>query len=140
MTQEEKQLLLKDLFARVFYGVKVNIEKDYPNNPQVVERVAKDGEIIVDGIRAYDIYYYKPYLRLMSSMTEEERKEVEELITAHRPSPDGIINNKGMDNLLFSVSITSGYLIDWLNKNMFDYRGLISIELALEAPEGMYES
>lgn len=67
--------MIKDLSARVLYGVKVNIERDYPNNPQVVERVAKDGEIIVNGILAYDIYCYKPYLRPMSSMTEEEKED-----------------------------------------------------------------
>ena len=75
------------------------------------------------------------YLRSMSSMTEEERKEVENLIKENRPSPYGIINNKGIDNLLFSVSVTSGVLTNWLNAHHFDYRGLIEKGLAIEVTE-----
>jgi len=122
MKEIDKELLIKDLSARVFYGVKVNIEKDYPNNPQVVERVAKDGEIIVDGIRAYDIYYYKPYLRPMSSMTEEEENEYLKII-------DGFLNFENVPRV-----------VDWLNAHHFDYRGLITMGLALEAPENMYKT
>jgi len=40
MNKKDKDLLIKDLSARVFYGVKVNIERDFPNNPQIVERIS----------------------------------------------------------------------------------------------------
>lgn len=129
MNKKDKDLLIKDLSARVFYGVKVNIEKDYPNNPQVVERVAKDGEIIVDGIRAYDIYYYKPYLRPMSSMTEEETFEFIRI-------SDSILRIGERK----SICILSLEQMDWLNAHHFDYRGLIEKGLALEAPERMYKT
>lgn len=129
MNKKDKDLLIKDLSARVFYGVKVNIEKDYPNNPQVVERVAKDGEIIVDGIRAYDIYYYKPYLRPMSSMTEEETFEFIRI-------SDSILRIGERK----SICILSLEQMDWLNAHHFDYRGLIEKGLALEALEGMYKT
>lgn len=123
MNKKDKDLLIKDLSARVFYGVKVNIERDFPNNPQIVERVAKDGEIIVNGILAYDIYYYKPYLRPMSSMTPDERFEYDEL------------NHFYTKGLTFNIDE-----VDWLIAHHFDYRGLIPMGLALEAPEGMYKN
>ena len=68
-------------------------------------------------------------------MTEEERKEIGNLIRENRPNPYGIINNKGVDNLLFSVSVTSTVLIDWLNAHHFDYRGLIEKGLAIPVTE-----
>ena len=126
MTQEEKQLLLKDLCARLPYGVMI---KSVGENKIIGLWDLKD----IDNLPL-------PYLRPMSSMTEDERKEIEELIKCHRPSPYGVINNKGVDNLLISVSITSSYLLDGLNAHHFDYRGLIPMGLALEAPEGMYKT
>ena len=147
MTKKEKQLLLADICARLPYGVKVCARFNTGNRYTVdVTAISADRDYIQ--IRQNDLHPYtgssvediRPYLRSMSSMTEEEREEVEELIKSHKPSPDGIINNKGMDNLLFSVSSTSGYLTDWLNKKMFDYRGLIPMGLALEALEGMYKT
>lgn len=68
----------------------------------------------------------KPYLRPMSSMTEEEKEELRD------------------KNILIAVS-TSGTVettiggFDWLNAHHFDYRGLIPMGLALPAPEGMYQ-
>lgn len=118
MTQEEKELLLKDLSARLLYGVKV-------------QYTSKLGEVIVKELRGSDIevlfdgYYperYKPFLRPMSSMTEEERKEYKHLV-AFGGSPNGASN-----------------FVDWLNAHHFDYRGLIKKGLALEAPEGMYKT
>ena len=59
----------------------------------------------------------KPYLRPMSSMTEDEGVELDNTV---------IMGNYGDD-------------ADWLNAHHFDYRGLIKKGLALEAPEGMYK-
>ena len=147
MKEKDKELLIKDLSVRVFYGIKVNIEKDYPNNPQVVERVAKDGEIIVDGIRAYDIYYYKPYLRPMSSMTEEEREEVEIFISGEWYEQDASkVDKEGYIEILANYDVSGieplfcSVYVDWLNAHHFDYRGLIEKGLALEAPKGMYKT
>ena len=75
--------------------------------------------------KPWDIEYIKPYLRPMSSMTEEEKKEYRSLQTWH--------NFHGMS--WYSNNYKS---IDWLNKKMFDYRDLIPMGLALEAPKGMY--
>ena len=119
MTQEEKQLLLVDLCARLPYGVKAN---------------SRDGKKIITitpiGIANFmsgAIDIIKPYLRPMSSMTEEEEKEYERL--ANRT----IVNSVGF------VYFDATELLDWFNKKMFDFRGLIEKGLALESPEGMYE-
>ena len=114
MAQEEIQLLLKDLSARLPYGVIVRL--DY-----------RDGTIVTRemGIGSFHDMLFgntkgKPYLRSMDSMTEEERKEYKHLI-AFSGSSNGAAN-----------------FIDWLNAHHFDYRGLIEKGLALEAHEGMY--
>ena len=116
MTKEDKELLLKDLCARLPYGVKMNVHHYYEDND--------DGIITLDVFWLYDIqigskWEIKPYLRPMSSMTEEEWKEY--------------LNLAPFTNGWFAV-------MDWLNARHFDYRGLIEKGLALEAPEGMYKN
>lgn len=138
MTQENKNLLLKDLCTRLLYGVKCQMEdKLIINDSPFYDYILSERHIEL--FRNHKDFYIKPYLRPMSSMTEKERKEVGNLIKENRPDPYGIISNKGIDNLLFSVSITSGVLIDWLNAHHFDYHSLIEKGLALEAQEGMYK-
>ena len=132
MKQEDKELLLRDLCARLPYGVICEL---YNATCTIKEKLLYGGlSHFVD-----DTICVRPFLRPMSSMTEEERKEIGILIREKRPNPYGIINNEGVDNLLLSVSVTSTVLIDWLNAHHFDYRGLIDRGLALEAPEGMYD-
>jgi hypothetical protein len=141
MSQEDKKLLLKDLCARLPYGVMLNtpignkvllalvFSKKY--NTIIEYNDYHGNENDISEWEGGDIEFVKPYLRPMSSMTEEERKEIGILIRENRPNPYGIINNKGVDNLLFSVSVTSRLLIDWLNAHHFDYRGLIEKGLAI---------
>ena len=131
MTQQEKQILLKDLCARLPYGVMY--ETSY--GPRVLNDIFiySNGPVYTDhGVGNYnevfgvEIEYIKPYLRPMSSMTEEEKKEYCNL----------------QDRFLCSSQypVTDTYeLFDWLNAHHFDYRGLIEKGLALEAPEGMYK-
>lgn len=120
MTQEDKQLLIKDLCGRLPYGVKINIRSDYTLTMEDMELNAYH----LYGIE-YNIEYrgLRPYLRPMSSMTEEERKYYNSL----------------------SILIADGECdvyeeMDWLNAHHFDYRELIEKGLALEAPEGMYKT
>lgn len=138
MTQEQKQLLLVDLCARLPYGVKV---KYYRNNCdgtlntvnfkfETVWITADNGsndsldfESIGKGV-----WQLKPYLRPMSSMTEEENNEYLAVCTQ-------MVNN--CEFLCYQK--TPHLPIDWLSAHHFDYRGLIENGLALEAPEGMYE-
>ena len=113
MTQEDKQLLLQDLSARLLYGVIVRL--DY-----------RDGTIVTRemGIGSFhDILFGntkgKPYLRPMSSMTEEECKELKQV---------ALVDNEGVPG-----DITA--YIDWLNAHHFDYRGLIEKGLAIAVNE-----
>ena len=130
MTQKEKKLLLKDLCARLPYHIKCQMEDDFIiNDSPLYDYILSEKHIEL--FRNHKGFYIKPYLRSMSSITEEERKEIGDLIKENRSSPYGIINNKGIDNLLFSVSVTSSFLIDWLNAHHFDYRELIEKGLAI---------
>jgi hypothetical protein len=129
MTQEEKDLLLKDLCARLPYGIFVKENR----------HSLDDGPVIY----TYDyhpcISNCKPYLRPLESMTEEERLELSMLTNDgfkfYLYTNEPIIMCSGKDyNYLNGLSI-----LDWLNAHHFDYRGLIEKGLALKAKEGMYE-
>lgn len=113
MTQEEKQLLLQDLCARLPYGVTVK----YGNKDFKLEAIDADsGELFSDGVYMdlhYD--YVIPYLRPMSSMTEEEREEL-------------------------SCYENSIQRADFYYSHHIDCRFMIEKGLALEAPEGMYNT
>ena len=120
MTKEDKELLLRDLCARLPYGVKVQ-------TPLMNDEIT----LTCGDISAYffnrdcDITPL-PYLRTMSSMTDEELAEYE------------LLANHCMCTSVGFVHLEIQSLIDWLNAHHFDYRGLIDKGLALEAPEGMY--
>ena len=135
MKQEDKELLLKDLCSRLPYKVKCKYSGEIPMIGEVTNNIGVLSNIYVDKDCPFEInggiYGFadvKPYLRPMSSMTEEERKEYTSYVF-EQP-----FLQKDKDINLGSVPIC----IDWLNKNMFDYRGLIEKNLALEASEGMY--
>ena len=68
----------------------------------------------------------------MSSMTEEEKIELCTIAYA----PDEM---KTIEEKLHVIKINAKYAADFYNKHHFDYRGLIPMGLALEAPEGMYK-
>ena len=145
MTQEEKELLLIDLCARLPYGVIVDYKENEFESPHwkitTIYPDTFDGWIGYDkrvgagsesGSRPFKLGEVKPYLRPMSNMTEEEKEEFDKLINLVE---ERCINAYGKGG--YSLAFTE--LNDWLNKNMFDYRGLIPMGLALEAPEGMYK-
>ena len=117
MKQENKELLFKDLCARLPYGVKFlreswNYEWDQELSViEVLEDIDKDGYI--NNTKVYNVEDIKPYLFPLSSMTEEQEKE-------------------------WLYTLSSDYhitydTVDWLNKNHFDYRGLIPMGLAIDA-------
>ncbi len=117
-TKEDKELLLKDLCARLPYGVFMTNKKlrktFYPLTCDDLKDAMFDDDW--DDI---------PYLRSMSSMTDEERKEYKHLI-AFSGSPNGAAN-----------------LVDWLNNKMFAYhtiggKDMFELGIALKAPKGMY--
>ena len=126
MTQEEKSILLKDLCARLPYGVKGIITYDESNTIFTIEGIDNNVLHLSDVEECY-VEDFKPYLRPMSSMTEEEKKYIISL--KYQPSAFEYMN----------IIICSQEVIKWLNANHFDYRGLIEKGLALKAPEGMYK-
>lgn len=147
MTQEDKQLLFKELCARLPYGF-------------IIHRYSDNVDITINTIDDFghfleysDGQKYKPYLRSMSSMSKEEAIEMLSTII----STDGIIGYKlekdkfkfifksgtghfGGFTIIFFNTIYCLKQFDWLNTHHFDYRGLIEKGLAIEAPEGMYKN
>ena len=119
MTQEDKELLLKDLCARLPYGVKFlreswNFESDQELSViESLEDIDKDGYI--NNTKVYKVEDIKPYLFPLSSMTEEQKSQYNFYLT----------------RIVFAYD--ASLLIDWLNKNYFDYRGLIKKGLAIDA-------
>jgi len=134
MTQEDKKLLLKDLCARLPYKVKGQaVSNGEIYRISSIISVSPSGESLLmlddDNMDFVTLEQTKPYLRPMSSMTEEELKTFYKIEDMEHP----VIWNIPQPNWHFSVDG-----IDWLNVNHFDYRGLIERGLAIEAPEGMY--
>ena len=120
MTQEDKELLLKDLCARLPYGVKVKV-KYYDDNWRLLAIYTNGTTYAIRDI-GYPIETCfedcKPYLFPLSSMTEEQSKEYHELI-------GGMFGTSALIN--FEI------LEDFFHKNHFDYRGLIEKGLAIDA-------
>ena len=119
MTPEDKELLIKDLCARLPYNVICQVE--FRENGKYKSKV-----MLLSGIFTDEAYFttkggsiysneYKPYLFPLSSMTEEEKLMYEGLMI-------------GTDNISYMLDV-----IDWLNSHHFDYRGLIEKGLAIDA-------
>lgn len=129
LTKEERELLHQDLAGRVPYDIIVNIV-DYGDfklkSVNWWEEVGLD-----DGLtQTYDVQDVRPYLRLLSSMTDEEREEFRLL--------GGVISYNPNHNT-YSISAFSADAYDWLNKKGFDYRNLIEKGLAIEMTKDMYK-
>ena len=133
MTQEEKQLLLADLCARLPYGVKVLCSNSYIG--EISHIYLTMGLVYLKNVdKTFSIDEIKPYLRPMSSMTEEECRELGELPVT--------IENVGetLPNVPYYIEVVRPEQIDWFNAHHFDYHGLIPMGLALEAPEDLYSN
>lgn len=139
MTPEQKELLLKDLCARLPYGVKAyvknwsKLDRKYYEGVYTVKSIHPSLNTIlvyserfsVEVIVGYDDYEIKPYLFPLSSMTEEQKEEALPLLNnCDYYTIDGVI--KWLDNHPIKF-------FDWCDKNHFDYRGLIEKGLALDA-------
>lgn len=120
MTQKDKELLLKDLCARLPYET---IIRNYATDEDDVLTYS-----LLDDFDIVGLEHIKPYLRPLSSMAEEELFEFVWI-------SDSVLRIGEKK----STCILSLEQIDWLNSHHFDYRGLIEKGLALEAPEDMYE-
>ena len=107
MTQEDKELLLKDLCARLPY--KMAVEDEY-GDTLYLDYKDVHFEHYINNILEGNI---KPYLFPFSSITEEQKMDLTKFVA------NGIYN----ENIIY----------DWYNKNHFDYRGLIEKGLAIDA-------
>lgn len=136
MEENNKQLLIRDICARLPYGVYVKFEQY--NEPLCLS--VKDALAIYNGGEIInDIQYL--YLRPMSSMTEGEYKEFCKISGLYKKEEGNYFSNH-LSELGNSI-ITERVMvrtIDWLNSHQFDYRGLIEKGLALEAPKDMYKN
>ena len=112
MTQEDKELLLKDLCARLPYSVKVYAGEDLAMTLKQIDYKGFCESWENEDFKCHSRWMF-PYLRPMSSMTEEEKNELLELLK--------------------KLGVTAEVKrLDWLNAHHFDYRGLIEKGLAIE--------
>lgn len=132
MTQgEDKKLLFIDLCSRLPYHVRLKIWlKDGTTEEGFLDLEHNYADVLRDAFYYNKIIDIKPYLRPLSSMTEEEHQDWIKYSKADydcefKPEP--------------TFSLEGCHLsIDWLNAHHFDYRGLLEKGLAIEASEGMY--
>lgn len=144
MTQENKELLLKDLCTRLPYEVR-GLYQWKGTAPFDRELTGNLYDELFLSLNSTGDSLFTPYLRPLSSMTEEEKREFQSFYP-------GCFGNQWLDVKkgeieIFECSSTiklylnnSAKIVDWLNAHHFDYRGLIEKGLALEAPEGMYKT
>jgi hypothetical protein len=143
MTQEEKDLLFKDLCGRIMYGVKCTVYEDTSVHtlsgvlPNYVYKELYFRELDwkeCDGFA--DVQYCKPYLFPMSSMTDEQKYDFYCRFIENDCDFDDFKEfylDGGMWHKLLTSLDDIEAIIDWFHKNHFDYRGLIDNELAIDA-------
>lgn len=112
MKQEDKELLIKDLCARLPYKVYAQVPDKYGGYTSAIESIDFDGFVKDFEGEQIEIENIKPYLFPLSSMTEKQEYEYREVIAS---------------------TFNHYEVYDWLNKNHFDYRSLIDKGLALDA-------
>ncbi len=142
MTQEEKELVIKDLSARLPYGVIVQVNDGLRGiyDRRLVQVFCDRASCSVNVCNPLKecicIDSVKPYLRALSSMTEEEYQEFNEIRTEHTLK---CLELDGKESFELSMYFQQEEL-NYLYQKHYDIYGLISKGLALEAPEGMYEN
>lgn len=144
MTQTEKELLLKDICARLPYGVIVETPKGKGHVCDINLTIFgyEFGVNVNPTIRDnFSINNVKPYLFPLSSMTEEQKREFykffEEGITESANETRQWLRTKRPDETMRPITIAyvmvHKLVIEWLLKNHFDYSGLIENGLAIDA-------
>ena len=120
MIKKDKELLLKDLCARSLYNVKV-LYNNKVFNVDYISAIYEEIKLDIPDDYTIDISEVKPYLFPLSSMTDEEKLEYRKTQWVYQAD---YCAPEYFDDL-------ESY--DWLNKNHFDYRGLIEKGLAIDA-------
>ena len=143
MTETKRQEIITALCGYLPYGLKVYFKPSLETGEEGVETTLELIDVGYNVFNTYSVYPESviPYLRPMSSMTEEEKNELKEYLDAKEVDCNGFGYLEGgtLEEYVSNISYSlCNYVIDWLNEHHFDYRGLIEKGLALEAPEGMY--
>lgn len=142
MTQENKELLLKDLCARVTCGVKVLCISDSNHKWYNLKMVdIEDNDVYLEAYEPYtnryaEIENVKPYLFPLLSMTEQQKEELLYNYIHNDIYFDDFVDYFLAGELWHDICVSLfdlPQLIDWLNKNHFDWRGLIPKGLAIDA-------
>lgn len=137
MTQEDKELLLKDICSRLPYHIRVKVWlKDGTTEEGALDLEHNYGDVLKDAFYYNEIVKIKPYLFPMSSMTDEQCYKfycgfVENEID-YNDFKKYYFDSCSWDKVLTLISDCSD-IIDWFNENHFDYRGLIEKGLAIDA-------
>lgn len=156
MTQEHLDLLTKELCARTPYGVKIktdffqtatlisvrkNISLNSGKELSVTYDISgQDEPFQMDERWGTPISEIKPYLIPLSCMTEDQYDEMEKMVLNDYTDHMRITNElREKVDFITHWPLYSPDVIDWFNRNHFDYRGLIEMGLALKAPDGMYK-
>ena len=126
MTQENKELLFRDLCGRLPYGVKVQFSYII-TSPAILKGINKDLDFVECDIAVCELEDVKPYLFPLSSMTEEQKEEIEDKLIFPSNSNGGWIEI--LYNDIYNIPF---WFVDFCNKNHFDYRGLIEKGLAID--------
>jgi hypothetical protein len=144
MTEENKSIFIEDLCGRLPYGVQCRYSAIVP---------LLGGVVNIGDLRAIDVKQeqfnvcghlcmigdLKPFLRPLSSMTDDEKKELMDLCDITPYETQGLkIDEYGIGVFLNGVCSINYDVMTWLNKHHFDYRGLIEKGLAYAALNNMY--
>ena len=146
ITQEQRDLLLKDLCGRLPYGVKIQTPADCWTSETVICELKEifkgdDGLFRIGGVGAL-IEYSKPYLFPISSMTKEQIAELAELCDMYTPDDDyhpyaymgiEVLYKHVLDDSYKFIKDIKTDVIDFFHKNHIDYLGLIPKGLAEDA-------
>lgn len=127
MNKEQKELLTKELCERLPYGLNVAVGK-LDRKFELLQINAKDGTVMMTNLLSISIDRVKPYLRPLSSMTNKERDEYYKTLSHSYEACS--YRFRDFDTL---------DTYDWYKRKHFDYRGMIPMGLAYEAPADMYE-
>ncbi|MBQ3945695.1 MAG: hypothetical protein II684_05200 [Treponema sp.] len=146
MNEQEKQILLQDLCARLRYGVVcrtsvgdyrlLGIDVNIGNVMHLDSPIYDEG----DGYFDMDYQEVKPYLRPMSSMTEDEKKELEDICTMYNGGNHTDYESFGIEILITHPGYGDSFCqdftaLDWLNANHFDFRNLVGKGLAIDCTD-----
>ena len=122
MTQEDKELLFKDLCARLPYHISVKVWlKDETTEEGVLDLKHNYSDVLRDAFYYNEIIKIKPYLYPMSSITEEQKEEYCNLQQKVIYNSKGLVNSDIME------------YVNWCYKNHIDINNLIPMKLAIDA-------